>query len=279
MKGMNMQNKHFTLIELLVVIAIIAILAAILLPALQQARERAMSTKCISNLKNAGTLCRMYADSQHNFWPGGDLTNTGNNGALPWYVALARANLAAGPTGTKGQRVDLSSSGWNTNLNPALRCPSIELSLTTWLPQGYGSARAQLGPALATFPFYNIDDPDLAYSGDGGGRSDIDPSERVWLIDAGNNYTNGQLFPNAHWLVTGTSHVPSNEWYGYAVAIHGGRLNLLNFGGSVASVQPRDLYGWYYPVFNGSSTNPHMRSSRIPAYLAPAAGATLISTN
>ena len=263
-------RDRFTLIELLVVIAIIAILAAILLPALQQARERAMSTQCISNLKNNGMVARMYVEGHQNLWPACDLTNT-SAPPLPWFVELARAKLMAGPANYR------SAQNWNAMRNPVTVCPSIPRA-GLWMAEGYGNCRANLGSNFPTYPCYNIDDSGLTIeSGSTPTVFGIHPAARIWLIDSANTY-NGITTSNCHWYETSpNNYTQANAWYGFPIAIHLGRMNLLSIAGAVSSVEPRDLYSWW-GAYCQSGPNATMRSIRIKAYVIPGNGNQVLST-
>ncbi len=98
-----MKKQPFTLIELLVVIAIIAILAGMLLPALNQARERAKTTTCLNQLKQLSLACEMYRNDYRDRMP-------------PWISTLYPNYMSSLETyhcPKDGNDSDTKSTDWN----------------------------------------------------------------------------------------------------------------------------------------------------------------------
>lgn len=121
-------TKGFTLIELLVVVAIIAILAALLMPALSSAREKGKQAVCANNLRQIALVFRVYAEDHEGFFP-----------PVKW-GDCHMLNRDAGTDGVWGS--DYSWGGWlpryfaTTSL---LRCPSYDRRLHTGGWWGYAN--------------------------------------------------------------------------------------------------------------------------------------------
>ncbi len=134
-------RKIFTLIELLVVIAIIAILAALLLPALNRARDKAKAANCINNLKTTSSQMHMYSDACNDWMS----PPRGNNDGLVWAPLLVKFSTGKAPQSTDTEAVNAALKTY--------RCPSISPGSTdnNW-EQSYGENFMLFG-GYATDPY------------------------------------------------------------------------------------------------------------------------------
>ena len=241
-------KKSFTLIELLVVIAIIAILAAMLLPALSSARERARASSCLNNMKQIGLYMVLYADENKSMLP---LGNTAYN---PIGLRYQRWHMAIGAMIKNSDKDNKSVSeaactlGYNSSSYVAagqnIYCPSAppELGAT------YGAHATDDPTNNPKVPFSSLTaEPYYARS-----IASVPPS---FMAVADSNGSTGVFGPTGTWVpgldrngngIKESAYTGARQWNFARLDAHGKGLNIALIDGSARFVNTVEYESAYH---------------------------------